>query len=429
MAENGTLVIFVPVDYPDIDKKTGRDKNGRLFNIRPPEEYIFLAERLGFSLSHRIESEDSLGRTGVRWCTLLFKNQHTDGTRPIEKIESILRSDRKVNSYKFALLRAMGEIAVTAPNSVNWRENGQVALSMDHVAEKWLEYYWPLVAGDSKVFQGQKIKDKQDITFRKQLEKLSSTWEGARGGFQAFRQALYQNELDPESEELLKDALGKIKAGIRQPVQYAGTEKKVFRGEGSNILIPADLWQEFSLMGKWFEDSILMRWAQFTAELKSNEKKFTVAQCLDLLLQGIGETERDVSYARRVYDTIQALECVWSGTAINPAKGYEVDHAIPYTLWHNNDLWNLLPSDPKVNNQKRDKLPEQKLLAARKSAITGNWQIMYETYRSRFSLEAGRLIGSRTFTGTAADFNNLFHALTESVEITALQRSVPRWTP
>jgi very-short-patch-repair endonuclease len=45
---------------------------------------------------------------------------------------------------------------------------------------------------------------------------------------------------------------------------------------------------------------------------------------------------------------------------------------IPFSLWRNNDLWNLLPAHPAVNNAKRDLLPSQSLLRQRREALQ-NW--------------------------------------------------------
>src|SRR5262245_23762023 len=40
------------------------------------------------------------------------------------------------------------------------------------------------------------------------------------------------------------------------------------------------------------------------------------------------------------------------GQARRDEQDYAVDHAIPFSLWHCNALWNLLPSDEQVNGSK-----------------------------------------------------------------------------
>ena len=59
-------------------------------------------------------------------------------------------------------------------------------------------------------------------------------------------------------------------------------------------------------------------------------------------------SDRDVNAARDTYKQQPALECVWTGTVLRPDK-FDVDHVIPFSLWHNNDLWNLVPASPAAN--------------------------------------------------------------------------------
>ncbi|WP_322496677.1 HNH endonuclease domain-containing protein [Chloroflexus sp.] len=52
-------------------------------------------------------------------------------------------------------------------------------------------------------------------------------------------------------------------------------------------------------------------------------------------------------------------------------RDYAIDHVIPYAVWGNNDLWNLLPTLPQVNLAKSDALPARPLLIKRKDVIIG----------------------------------------------------------
>jgi len=104
--------------------------------------------------------------------------------------------------------------------------------------------------------------------------------------------------------------------------------------------------------------------------------------------------------------------------------GFDIDHVIPFALWHNNDTWNLLPADPKINNSKRDKLPERSLLEKRRDIIIYYWQIIHHEMPARFDRETER------FTGKSLKKNwekVLFSAVADAVEFTAMQRGVERW--
>jgi len=110
-----------------------------------------------------------------------------------------------------------------------------------------------------------------------------------------------------------------------------------------------------------------------------------------------------------------------------------VDHVIPFSLWRNNDLWNLLPAHPHMNSLKKDRLPERSLLERRKELIIYYWEILREAAEERFRNETALFIGD--FGGISEskmkrDWQNLLFArLVESVEITALQRGTARWAP
>lgn len=97
---------------------------------------------------------------------------------------------------------------------------------------------------------------------------------------------------------------------------------------------------------------------------------------------------RDVLEAKKLYK--QVLEdsgtvfCVWSGKKTN---SYDIDHMIPFSAWKNNDLWNLLPAQPFVNNQKRDKIPSPILLLKQKELIIHYWNLLEQFQQIRFRRE------------------------------------------
>lgn len=58
----------------------------------------------------------------------------------------------------------------------------------------------------------------------------------------------------------------------------------------------------------------------------------------------------------------------------NPqARILDIYHSMPFSRWPNNDLWNLLPTDSQVNNQKSDRLPTEQKLKQAKERIQHWW--------------------------------------------------------
>jgi SAM-dependent methyltransferase len=434
LSDEGSLLISVPTQYPNVYPETHRDESDRLFKIRHPEQFIFIAERIGFHLANRWEEPDSLNRDGVAWAVLLFINKGLDKHRPLDQIESILREDTKNTTYKFALLRALGEIAQYNYNSAIWQSDGNIRIPVELVVDKWIEYYWPIISAEKTIMQGAGGQGRSDIGFRKNMSDLSSYWNKSAGGYKAFRDAYLKNEIDGTSQKILTTTKKSIREAIlKGPVTYAGSNKiggKIFEDIDKSISMSASLWREFALMGRWFQDSILMRWAEFTKNLKSQTQEIRIEYILEILLSPV-EARRDVSNARTAYDKFRSessLECVWTGTDLSKRKDYVIDHAIPFSLWYNNDLWNLFPASKTANHAKLDRLPTKQLIENRKLCIYRYWEFMYEQYPTRFLSETKIFTGAVIESATDNELEKLFNTFKEAVEVTAIRRCVARWS-
>jgi len=175
-------------------------------------------------------------------------------------------------------------------------------------------------------------------------------------------------------------------------------------------------------MSHWILDALILRWAELTARLSKYVLK--PSKVIDRLLVS-PIPERDVGQARKVFQSLQNIECVWSGKNL---KKFDIDHVIPFSFWRNNDLWNLLPTQPEINFKKRDKLPTNQLLKKRKDAVIYYWEVLMNDSHKRFSFEAEKLAGL-SIKGMENWEAPLFAALVEAIEVTSLQRGCARWEP
>jgi len=427
----GTFLMSVPGPDSTVDAQTNRDAQGRLFNGVTPEKYQFIFERLGFKLINRWHNEDGLKRSHRTWHILLFRLESSNGTRSLDAIEGVLNKDKKVATYKPALFRALAELAVTNYNLAEWKPGGEVFLPISAVSEKWVEYYWPIFASKSLIPQIQaEVQGGKPVAFRTMMESLIYDFKH-QGELAGFIAASRNESLTPISRKLYSKLISKLNTTIKDgPVRHSGgidTDQTIFHYDKTtrSIVIPADMWRELSMMGPWIQDATILRWAELTSKLSKGTVR--ASQVLDCLLQR-PLPERDVYDARKFYLELKEAHCVWSDVAIND-KTLAVDHAIPYALWRNNNLWNLLPSDKKVNGKKSDKLPTHDLLHRRKESIIHNWEMMYDRYPERFKYEAIAL-GGRLLSFEPENWQGLlFASFSESVEVTAMQRGVERWQP
>ena len=422
----GKLALSIPETRDDVDPKTRRAKDKRFFNKVDPRQLELLCERIGFSLVSSEISQDGLGRSGIIWHQSRFRLLDDVQGRPLQQIETILNRDDKVATYKLALIRALADIAQTQQHQAIFLPNGKVALPNRILAEKWLLYYWPLFESDQIIRQGTS-RGASDVAIRQKITALVNHFK-VSGGLDAFYVDRASGRLTPEAVVLEKEALSKIASTIwSMPVKHAGGgDFSVFQYDraGKSILMNASLWREFTLMAIWIHDATILRWAELTERF--NHGAFKASQIVDHLLK-VPNEKRNVEDARKYFLSLAERRCVWTDKKIIPEK-LAIDHAIPFSLWRNNDLWNLLPADSSANNSKSDKLPTYKVLQARKDCIIHYWTGLSDTLGPRFHREAQTLMGSRKLNPKNWE-RPLFARFTEAFETTASQRSVPRWSP
>jgi hypothetical protein len=86
--------------------------------LRSVAQVRLLFERLCFSLDSEWTSADGEG-SDILWATLLFRLSEGH-SRTIDRVESIINADRKVATYKLALIRALCDIATASWASARW---------------------------------------------------------------------------------------------------------------------------------------------------------------------------------------------------------------------------------------------------------------------------------------------------------------------
>ncbi len=441
LKKDGVLILSTSLHRSGLNE-AGRDSLGRLYRERPVGELQLLFERLGFNLVATHETDDELGRREIKWVSLVMRLESDCQDRSVDQIETIINRDKKDATYKLALLRSLCDIAQTAYHHVCWHVDGTVSVPLGLVAEKWLYYYWPLMdTGDGIIPQKRGREINKPLAFRKSLTELVAYFQ-RRGGLNEFH-AQYQNErMTAVSRALTDCALNKIAATIvAGPVTYAsqghfsfgggprsargkcGTPDGLLQALGF-VHFNADVWRELCLVGHWISEAIIMRWADLTHEISGRE--LAVSAIIEKLLIR-PETEREVAVVRGLFQSLTGLTCVWTDRDL-AGKSFDVDHVIPFSLWHNNDLWNLLPAAPVVNNEKRDRLVAREHLLRRRERIIDYWKITREAMPRRFDVEVSRSLMGRSFAEKNWE-KPAFGALLDAVEMLSLQRGIERWSP
>jgi hypothetical protein len=422
----GTLLLSIPERRDDVDSTSRRDKGGRLFTELPAAKLHLLFERVGFVLRESESVADSLGRAGFRWRVSEFRLDESSD-RPLHLVESILSRDKKDATYKLALFRALAEIAQTQHHLASFVNDGKVKIPVQAIADKWIFYYWPIFESEIFICQrtGESLGGANGVSIRAPLEALIACFR-ASGGLTGFHSALSSGRLSPDAKRLWIAARSKFQSTIwSMPVRHAGGGHfDVFqydRGDKS-VCMDSKLWRELCLTGSWIQDATVLRWAELTEQLsKGSVRASTVIDCL----LTVPDPARNVSDARSYYSKMGEKMCVWSGFSLRDGM-FDVDHAMPFSLWRNNELWNLFPTDPLINSSKSDKLPSYHQLKRSREPIIDCWQALNSALGDQFQRETRTLLGRDKFASTNWE-NQLFSRFVEAFEVTASQRGSPRW--
>ncbi|MHA8070130.1 HNH endonuclease domain-containing protein [Aquirufa ecclesiirivi] len=333
-------------------------------------------------------------------------------------ISKIIERDSKSSTYKFALLR--GVIDIILDNSPFIQPNEfHVQIPMGLMVEKWMLYYYPILESEILIPQ---INGNANLAFSKQFEEIIQYYK-LRGGFSSFYNDLKSKGIPEEVQDKFEKLVKKLVETIsKMPMYYLGRSLSqeyysIFKVEQSRLRnykcndleslihglgtfsIPVEYFEAFKILGSFIngQDSLLFKWAEFS--VNASGRRISMSHVLQDVLKG-PITERNISESKRIHKNslshVGSVYCVWTGKRIS---SYEIDHLIPFSIWKNNDLWNLLPSDAKINKQKRDKIPSPELIEKQRNLILDYWEIIHENQSIRFQKEMQvSLLGNQAFS-------------------------------
>ena len=313
---------------------------------------------------------------------------------PEKVISTILKHDSKTTSYKIALLRAINDVVLTYPDLRTYKL--PVAVPLKLLAKFWVAYYWPFVDLASPIQQAQQAtrdgKVRNDMAFRPELSQLRGEWEQAVGGLKSPADGFFLiNELTSPRKwqnypdglvEALSKAVSAIARTLEMPIRYAGPGEWNIFGKpqrysaiaGCTVSVPGtherdrcvvisfELWESFRQMSLWIEALCIHEWCLFT-EKASGVNRGAIYS----LLTARPDNRRPLTWERNQIDILMmegaAFTCPWTERRLTQGIAYDLDHILPIAVYPTNELWNLVPSDPKFNShQKRDRLPNSERL-------------------------------------------------------------------
>jgi len=323
----------------------------------------------------------------------------------LRSINHIIENDSTSSTYKYALVKAVIETSQKDSQFLK-EESSYVSLPLGLLIEKWFFYYLPFIL--SKTYQQKSADRIFDKPTEESIENFLIDYvkDYDSKDISVIREIYFKIRNDWNSQKISNDKkFFKIVKNIARiivvnPMYYLG---RTFFEKEYSIFIPEytrfghikynksfsrkELISEFGYFKfkKDFYDifrylgssligisTINNKWKEGTLQIKNNIDS-TNKSFVDELLNIESIDIRDTSFIRRKFKNFEKVKCIWTG------KNYtldqiDIDHIIPYSIWGNNDLWNLLPANKKVNqNQKKAKIPTPKLLEKCKYNIFEYW--------------------------------------------------------
>jgi SAM-dependent methyltransferase len=417
LRNNGILLL-----YYDAYTLIPRDNHQRLFSPLHFGELIQLCEICGITLIHQIHERDAVNESAES-TTLIFRNTHPDESRGLATIQRILADDNKNTTYKYALIRALCRIARNKDQSITWHSN-QVLVPIEDVTIEWIKLYWPLVTTSTFITQGHNDHFKP-IVIRSKIQEIRESYH-----YEETDLPILLNHLDENPEQYKNEIAAITESIIKGPIRHSGgatsnTGFNVFQydTDKKSMTIPIEIWMDICRFEHWIEDSIVIRWMQLSSSFKHQKSD------LNTILQQLLATEsdeRNTSFLRDLLVNKQVpVKCVWTNQALT---SFDVDHVIPYSVWGNNDLWNLLPAKPEINRQKRDHLPTILLLRKQQHIILEYWEYYNYYHPHLFKTQLSRALGRDIFKQN--NWQTLaFESFVRKIEWVAAMRGTHRWQP
>ena len=429
---NGMIVMRVKAD----GVRTEFDTNSEIV-----KDVSQIAEKLGGVVLTEDSSDDLLGRSGIKWSTLVFKfsNDTADALRPLRHV--ILKS-RKTGTHKLGLIQSVLRAADSSQGFAKIDANKDIVrVPLGLVALNWLRLYKPLLENHLP-----QLPDNLNLNFE------GPGWAVIKKDDACmFRPGA---RFCGEKAEVVHDILGKIAETIEQnPSQrivYPKTSNQIMHARFekpdcplTEIIMDADylssfgeltisvtLWRAMAKFGAQIEPLLVREWGKKIMALAEKQNNHQVD--LGVLARAMRwhQPLMDASQAqKRVNDlmAIQPVHCVWTGKRLGETD-FDLDHCIPWAAWPCGDLWNLLPVHPSVNrNSKRHRLPAAATLERSAERILDWWDRAWhrnDGTRGRFLIEAK---ASLPMLPSEPDLHSVFAGVQDRRFVIRADQGVEEW--
>lgn len=264
--------------------------------------------------------------------------------RFLGNIQRLLTEGRFVSSYKFALLQALTDLAVLHGDD----SGAPLRLPMETIVERMVELYWR----QAVPFAGVAVLRQSTSSAPALLEELQNVRAGQLDSLSALKadRARWTAVLGRSMTAVSREPIPKLQVMGRVEVPFLYDR----RPPGFVTLRPGVAYCLRSFRGL-VSELVHSSWLHFVRRwnpgFEPEERNLA-----DFLF---GSARTSLADARAVLMDAQNGRCFYCGKA---ARTFAVDHFIPWSLFPNDHLTNLVLADPSCNGWKRELLAAERHL-------------------------------------------------------------------
>ncbi|OYQ74337.1 HNH endonuclease [Wohlfahrtiimonas sp. G9077] len=268
----------------------------------------------------------------------------------LQKIHLILETGNTTSTYKFALLLAITNLAITQGED----SNQTLTLSYKDIAEQFIIQYWkqslPFEYVEKKGFVLQQNTGEQ-IVIIQDIQKLMDRYP-------TLSKAMKSIEWHP----LIQKAAKTIKAYPARFLQNIEGQSFNFlytwQAAGTHLQLNKNVMYCLRQFNYIIRQLVQKKWADFVRKLPKNKEILKDQHDIQVFL--FDEQRASLKKVADIYRELQDNRCFYCQQKINGTA--EVDHFIPWSYYQQDTLHNFVIADKKCNGAKSNFLADPQLL-------------------------------------------------------------------
>ena len=254
-------------------------------------------------------------------------------------------------TYKFALLQALADLAVSKGNDTG----APLHLKVDDIAERFIELYWqqsrPFFAADDDDGTILRQNTGRQAAIVKTLRHLHTVHSGSLPRFRKERDSF---------DRTVQDFSRRVREMPLWRLQKVGREELEFLypnvGSGDVVVLFPGVAYCFRRYHGIVSDIVQSAWLRFVRRL--NAEALGVSQ--DLVSFMFDQERSNLSACRDLLKDLQHGQCFYCGKAIKGPGA--VDHFVPWGRYTTDHGHNFVLADATCNSQKSDRLASERHL-------------------------------------------------------------------